>query len=121
MMYVFFFFCFLMLRRPPRSTRTDTHLPYTTLFRSIATQRPARDSAEQRRELLRDRFAGAMLAALAEQQRRLKNMHGGKVEGRYGFLHSPLHARVERQCVLVGADRRQIGRASCRERVCKSV
>src|SRR3546814_1585111 len=23
-----------MLRRPPRSTRTDTHLPYTTLFRS---------------------------------------------------------------------------------------
>src|SRR3546814_11971900 len=24
-----------MLRRPPRSTRTDTHVPYTTLFRSI--------------------------------------------------------------------------------------
>src|SRR3546814_4493259 len=27
-------FFFLMLRRPPRSTRTDTRLPYTTLFRS---------------------------------------------------------------------------------------
>src|SRR3546814_19913020 len=27
------FFC-LMIRRPPRSTRTDTLLPYTTLFRS---------------------------------------------------------------------------------------
>src|SRR3546814_17332420 len=27
-------FCFLMIRRPPRSTRTDTLLPYTTLFRS---------------------------------------------------------------------------------------
>src|SRR3546814_2379016 len=27
-------FFFLMLRRPPRSTRTDTLLPYTTLFRS---------------------------------------------------------------------------------------
>src|SRR3546814_13945828 len=26
--------CFLMIRRPPRSTRTDTLLPYTTLFRS---------------------------------------------------------------------------------------
>src|SRR3546814_14134724 len=26
--------CFLMLRRPPRSTRTDTLCPYTTLFRS---------------------------------------------------------------------------------------
>src|SRR3546814_13719447 len=27
-------FFFLMIRRPPRSTRTDTLLPYTTLFRS---------------------------------------------------------------------------------------
>src|SRR3546814_2794937 len=26
---------FLMIRRPPRSTRTDTHFPYTTLFRSV--------------------------------------------------------------------------------------
>src|SRR3546814_1381120 len=25
-----------MIRRPPRSTRTDTLFPYTTLFRSIA-------------------------------------------------------------------------------------
>src|SRR3546814_15451418 len=29
-----FFFCVLMIRRPPRSTRTDTLFPYTTLFRS---------------------------------------------------------------------------------------
>src|SRR3546814_14494384 len=28
------FVCCLMIRRPPRSTRTDTLLPYTTLFRS---------------------------------------------------------------------------------------
>src|SRR3546814_19796572 len=36
--YVSFFllFCFLMIRRPPRSTRTDTLFPYTTLFRSRA-------------------------------------------------------------------------------------
>src|SRR3546814_11250715 len=36
--YVFFLcLCifFLMIRRPPRSTRTDTLLPYTTLFRSV--------------------------------------------------------------------------------------
>src|SRR3546814_3212454 len=26
-----------MIRRPPRSTRTDTLFPYTTLFRSVAT------------------------------------------------------------------------------------
>src|SRR3546814_6870051 len=31
-MFVFFF---LMIRRPPRSTRTDTLFPYTTLFRSL--------------------------------------------------------------------------------------
>src|SRR3546814_15970674 len=28
-------FCFLMIRRPPISTRTDTLFPYTTLFRSV--------------------------------------------------------------------------------------
>src|SRR3546814_15583647 len=28
------YFFFLMIRRPPRSTRTDTLFPYTTLFRS---------------------------------------------------------------------------------------
>src|SRR3546814_353430 len=28
-------FCFVMIRRPPRSTRTDTLFPYTTLFRSL--------------------------------------------------------------------------------------
>src|SRR3546814_18692138 len=39
--YVLFMFSFctviffLMIRRPPRSTRTDTLFPYTTLFRSV--------------------------------------------------------------------------------------
>src|SRR3546814_15805388 len=32
----FILFFFLMIRRPPRSTRTDTLFPYTTLFRSAA-------------------------------------------------------------------------------------
>src|SRR3546814_11968060 len=30
---------FLMIRRPPRSTRTDTLFPYTTLFRSSSPPR----------------------------------------------------------------------------------
>src|SRR3546814_9178468 len=34
-MLFFIVFFFLMIRRPPRSTRTDTLFPYTTLFRSI--------------------------------------------------------------------------------------
>src|SRR3546814_17603553 len=32
---IFVCFFFLMIRRPPRSTRTDTLFPYTTLFRSL--------------------------------------------------------------------------------------
>src|SRR3546814_9344004 len=28
-----------IIRRPPRSTRTDTHFPYTTLFRSLVHHR----------------------------------------------------------------------------------
>src|SRR3546814_14738091 len=41
-LYVFF----LMIRRPPRSTRTDTLFPYTTLFRS-------RHQHEQKRHPIR--------------------------------------------------------------------
>src|SRR3546814_16365849 len=48
--FVLFFF-FLMIRRPPRATRTDTLFPYTTLFRSGAGR-----AAEL---LLRDEFGGA--------------------------------------------------------------
>src|SRR3546814_11653185 len=40
------FFFFLMIRRPPRSTRTDTLFPYTTLFRSCRSlTRSARSPA----------------------------------------------------------------------------
>src|SRR3546814_11838759 len=49
-LFVCFFFFFLMIRRPPRSTRTDTPFPYTTLFRSWLrdwepSHRPAPESA----------------------------------------------------------------------------
>src|SRR3546814_12459030 len=39
LVYLFFF---LMIRRPPRSTRTDTLFPYTTLFRSCERVCPAK-------------------------------------------------------------------------------
>src|SRR3546814_16881645 len=46
------FFFFLMIRRPPRSTRTDTLFPYTTLFRSPDRRRyrrlPRRDERPAR-------------------------------------------------------------------------
>src|SRR3546814_8844998 len=41
---------FLMIRRPPRATRTDTLFPDTTLFRSHRDRpAPARDAARRRR------------------------------------------------------------------------
>src|SRR3546814_2487977 len=49
-----FVICFLMIRRPPRSTRTDTLFPYTTLFRSpdmyLGHLRPRIIFGEDRRE-----------------------------------------------------------------------
>src|SRR3546814_673106 len=39
------FFFFLMIRRPPRSTRTDTLFPYTTLFRSYIGELPVAEDA----------------------------------------------------------------------------
>src|SRR3546814_2863960 len=38
-----------MIRRPPRSTRTDTLFPYTTLFRSIGDRADVRFDAYPRR------------------------------------------------------------------------
>src|SRR3546814_14251680 len=42
-----------MIRRPPRSTRTDTLFPYTTLFRSVraqAARHPQADAKSARRD-----------------------------------------------------------------------
>src|SRR3546814_20633539 len=51
-----YFVFFLMIRRPPRSTRTDTLFPYTTLFRSVRSlprlavaPHPARGGGRPRR------------------------------------------------------------------------
>src|SRR3546814_1552524 len=40
-------FFFLMIRRPPRSTRTDTLFPYTTLFRSLRHRRTPGTPADE--------------------------------------------------------------------------
>src|SRR3546814_19654496 len=37
-----YYILYLMIRRPPRSTRTDTLFPYTTLFRSAVRDRTRR-------------------------------------------------------------------------------
>src|SRR3546814_19168307 len=63
-----------MIRRPPRSTRTDTLFPYTTLFRSqadvlailvaVADDQPARARERQQRHQL-GLAAGLQAEALA--------------------------------------------------------
>src|SRR3546814_2622042 len=50
-MYLFSLF-FVMIRRPPRSTRTDTLFPYTTLFRSGAAQLAEHEVAVAGRRVL---------------------------------------------------------------------
>src|SRR3546814_4111287 len=51
-----------MIRRPPRSTRTDTLFPYTTLFRSAATAARGRIVGAQGHRRQRRRGQGAPAA-----------------------------------------------------------
>src|SRR3546814_3164568 len=71
-----------MKRRPPRSTRTDTLLPYTTLFRSA---RPVRSRAGRRRDPLRrverPAFALHRRRRRGLDRRSRRNREGGKKEG----------------------------------------
>src|SRR3546814_17692791 len=50
-----------MIRRPPRSTRTDTLFPYTPLFRSVEFARPRLTPAWIIRNLNRRNHVPAML------------------------------------------------------------
>src|SRR3546814_12350590 len=56
-----------MIRRPPRSTRTDTLFPYTTLFRSVA----ADEARLLNREMAagKGQFAGERPVARGDAQR----------------------------------------------------
>src|SRR3546814_3831937 len=47
------FVVFVMIRRPPRSTRTDTLFPYTTLFRSAARRLQAGNIRTGSEDLMR--------------------------------------------------------------------
>src|SRR3546814_11931537 len=82
-----------MIRRPPRSTRTDTLFPYTTLFRAYlaskgikptkAKLRDLRDEIEgQVRTYLTDRASYAVLEPDARTQATmLRGTRPGSVEG----------------------------------------
>src|SRR3546814_12290800 len=123
----------LMIRRPPRSTRTDTLFPYTTLFRSDITDQKARQS-ELYERATRDtltkllnrshfldvgaqeferarRFAEPLSVALfdVDHFRKFNELEGADIGNR---------ALVVVAQALGGGP---IGRASCRERGCEEV
>src|SRR3546814_19410286 len=65
-----------MIRRPPRSTRTDTLFPYTTLFRSVLAQTPVAilpgdtaDSLADRVRIAEHQLYPATLAAYVMRER----------------------------------------------------
>src|SRR3546814_13722614 len=66
---------FLRIRRPPRSTRTDTLFPYTTLFRSAAPLRfPACGAAMAKEDLLE--FDGTVVEVLPDSRFRVRLDNG---------------------------------------------
>src|SRR3546814_21075972 len=120
---------FLMIRRPPRSTRTDTLFPYTTLFRSDRRDGGVLKHSEE---------GEALPAASANEEgvpKDLRDEDGnepGDREAEENLLpeHLPFHeagmgdpppALAGEQLVVPAPAHAKIGRASCRERVCQYV
>src|SRR3546814_13891377 len=83
-----YFFVFLMIRRPPRSTRTDTLFPYTALFRSteaIILALAVRDGRESGRdEDIGERFGN--IAAARPHQKRLERLLAARNRAEIGRL-----------------------------------
>src|SRR3546814_16087729 len=76
------FFFFLMIRRPPRSTRTDTLFPYTTLFRSVHAPYPRHPQAGGRPRLSCRTWRGGGEAALRQRRfRRVPHRAQGRQSG----------------------------------------
>src|SRR3546814_20861210 len=105
-----------MIRRPPRSTRTDTLFPYTTLFRSLevgevlAVEQPGWDVAESGAEAVQL----ACREALHEVGRRVDEelpsfevALGVALGGGADELHRLVEQEVERLHLSIG----EIGRA----------
>src|SRR3546814_15047801 len=127
-----------MIRRPPRSTRTDTLFPYTTLFRSVLLQVLAAvvgeqlDRVDRQDALIPQRALEARIrTALDSEIRRgldrvvADRFHRlvGELDRRVGFVRQPFLVQRVVEANHAEPDRAvaQIGRASCRERVVQYV
>src|SRR3546814_14366606 len=125
---------FIMIRRPPNSTRTDTLFPYTTLFRSVVRKflRTYRQAARQQRSVREDalprlhspRGRRESFAASVERDLRLSRTSRGDA-ARVGIRVEQEFRRSKPNCfagqreLAIATRSVEIGRASVRERVCQ--
>src|SRR3546814_12541046 len=123
-----------MIRRPPRSTRTDTLFPYTTLFRSYSPSKPEGRRSKKARGSV-SRVLSTLLRGIGGHSSRphiaarLKQpTRAVWAEIAWGLLPAPplfglAPGGVYHAVPVAGAAVRfyQIGSASCRERVCQYV
>src|SRR3546814_11202450 len=114
-------FFYLMIRRPPSSTRTDTLFPYTTLFRSAEFNVASWLQLQGR--------AGLMVALVAKyrdgQQQREAIIDHGRTDGAGKILLSgvarlPVRTKIEELKIHLSHAATDIGRASCGDRMCES-
>src|SRR3546814_18689575 len=125
-----------MIRRPPRSTRTDTLFPYTTLFRSAVPARGLKLSvkdlpaAQIRKRYMAHvhgigfRIVGESFAALPSAQRVTLSGFSQRNDPATGqvrddYLYSVSVERHDWERIAFSALEVKIGRASCRGRVCR--
>src|SRR3546814_19083224 len=103
-----------MIRRPPRSTRTDTLFPYTTLFRSNVCTPTNRAG-----NIGGDGFEDCNPANLFIDGDGL----AGPGTPTYQNSTATFRQRLTTDSIAAYGEAKydQIGRASCRERVCKYV
>src|SRR3546814_14125979 len=98
-----------MSRRPPDATRTATLFPYTTLFRSKIFQSGAFIAV-----------SGAMAAIVIAIAMSVWRAREEKQSETYGSARWATDKEI-RKAGLLKQDGVEIGRASCRERVCQYV
>src|SRR3546814_13744610 len=108
-------FFFLMIRRPPRSTRTDTLFPYTTLFRSHAKYID--------RVLRHADMEPLVVERVASSELMMALVSAGFALGLVGASHFSMSndQSVVTRPLSLRLPPLKIGRASCRERVCQYV
>src|SRR3546814_17513788 len=108
---------FLMIRRPPRSTRTDTLFPYTTLFRSGALTTSV--SATGKLAPVNQVTVGSQLSGLVTQV--MVDVNDRVAKGQALALIDPEQIDDQIRAGRAQLAASKIGRASCRERVCQYV